>query len=304
MRLDELPTNDAVTEADWREVFGDPGYEGGTANNGPQPFTVEQVTRVIWWHSESSEGVDIAGLFELTDGRYASVVAGCDTTGWDCQSSVTWSKQFNTLDEAVTFGLDRSAREQYLAEVVPVTPVEQVADALSMPQDTAVEPTTPQAVQEEAATRKRITLRPQDQYELHVRRVATAGTLPPSLSVLLDLLDEARAEAQAERVEHDRQLFAAAEAAGRTERALAADVEDLARRLAEVTAERDHAELKAQSLAEVRDDMADLQAERDHLVRQVQFIRDDLARLDRLNHITYGPQTIDRIRATLDGGMS
>ena len=118
MQLSDLHTSAAVSEDDWEEAFGLDSEYGTTASNGPQPFTPDQIRRVVWWHGSSEEGyasVDIAGLFELNDGRYATLVAGCDTTGWDCQSSVTWSKQFATLDEAVLYGLDQEARDLYLA---------------------------------------------------------------------------------------------------------------------------------------------------------------------------------------------
>lgn len=116
MKLEDLPTTDEVRQDDWRQVFGIVEDEWSTAYNGPQPFTPEDVAEVLWWDGYSPEGggsVSIAALFRLTDGRYATLMAGADYTGWDCQSYMTWSKQFDTKAEALTQGLDKYVREEY-----------------------------------------------------------------------------------------------------------------------------------------------------------------------------------------------
>ena len=122
MKIEDLPTADGVDETDWRQAFGIESDYGTPAENGPQPFTPDQVDRVIWWHGDSSEGyasASISALFQLAGGKYATLVAWCDTTGWDCRSSVTWSKQFDTLAEALSQGLDSEGRAGYVAAGSP-----------------------------------------------------------------------------------------------------------------------------------------------------------------------------------------
>jgi hypothetical protein len=54
---------------------------------------------------------DLAALVELVDGGWATVVAWCDTTGWDCQSGVMW-KWAPDRATAIAQGLDNGARER------------------------------------------------------------------------------------------------------------------------------------------------------------------------------------------------
>lgn len=51
-----------------------------------EKFTREDVKRVILLENGENEGLNWIGLFELNDGRFAFIEAGCDYTGWDCQS--------------------------------------------------------------------------------------------------------------------------------------------------------------------------------------------------------------------------
>lgn len=54
---------------------------------------------------------DIAALVELTDGSWATVMAYCDTTGWDCRAGAQW-KWAPTRELAINQGLDREARRR------------------------------------------------------------------------------------------------------------------------------------------------------------------------------------------------
>lgn len=74
---------------DWQEVFKycaseyiSPviGWEG--SRNG---FTLKDIVSVVGYADGENDGANWIGLFELKDGRFAFVTAGCDYTGWGCQ---------------------------------------------------------------------------------------------------------------------------------------------------------------------------------------------------------------------------
>lgn len=59
---------------DWREAF----YIAS--------FNIEDVARVVAFSNGENDGQDWVGVFELKDGRFGYLHAGCDNTGWDCES--------------------------------------------------------------------------------------------------------------------------------------------------------------------------------------------------------------------------
>ncbi len=78
------------------------------------PFRRVDVKRVIAAYTESTEGygqVDVLGVFELNDGRFAFLTAGCDTTGWDCQSG-GHAIVDDDLDHLIQFGLGAEERSK------------------------------------------------------------------------------------------------------------------------------------------------------------------------------------------------
>lgn len=121
MRVEDLPTNDAWGDGDWRCVF--PAvrdedysyYEGVTLVHGHTfegDMSADRIARVdLWdatggeWHSEAT----IHALVELVDGTWATLYAGCDTTGWGCQQWVDWHAA-PTRDDAIRLGLSAEAR--------------------------------------------------------------------------------------------------------------------------------------------------------------------------------------------------
>jgi hypothetical protein len=70
----------------------------------------EQIVAVEYWFAEygSYAETDIAAVFALTDGRWASLTSWCDTTGYGCQDGTDWVIT-DTLQAAVN-SLDRGAR--------------------------------------------------------------------------------------------------------------------------------------------------------------------------------------------------
>lgn len=78
-----------------------------------QDVTPERIARIdaVWQVGDGGSESDLALLAELTDGTWATCMAWCDFTGWGCQDNVEW-KWARTRDDAITFGLDREARQK------------------------------------------------------------------------------------------------------------------------------------------------------------------------------------------------
>lgn len=60
---------------DWREAFV---YA--------DPYTIEDVVKIIVKDEGENDGPDWIGIFEVSDGKFILLRAGCDYTGWDCQA--------------------------------------------------------------------------------------------------------------------------------------------------------------------------------------------------------------------------
>ena len=111
-----LPTNDSFGEYGWMEILaGGEAYEGVRAIDGApaEDMTSDRIASVHAFYAEDGdEGYgsrDVALLAELTDGTWATCVAWCDTTGWDCQSGANW-RVAPTRELAISNGLDKYAR--------------------------------------------------------------------------------------------------------------------------------------------------------------------------------------------------
>jgi len=102
---------------DWEMIFpgGSYGLYSGTFSvvDGSRvaDVTPERITRVIAWHVKEGDcaETDLKLLVELNDGSFAACMAGCDTTGWDCQAGVEW-RWAPSSEQAITQGLDRVSR--------------------------------------------------------------------------------------------------------------------------------------------------------------------------------------------------
>lgn len=77
----------------------------------PTHFAREDVARIIYAQEGEHDGADWLGVFELKDGRFATLSAGCDYTGWDCQASGR-ARVASTLDILLRFGLTDAERNR------------------------------------------------------------------------------------------------------------------------------------------------------------------------------------------------
>lgn len=83
-----------LCDYDWEEVFKyatpkvcEAGHKHGPAAviGSPvstDPFTREDVSRIIAMQNGENDGDTWVGVFQLHDGRFAVIRAGCDYTGW------------------------------------------------------------------------------------------------------------------------------------------------------------------------------------------------------------------------------
>lgn len=74
-----------------------------------EPFQRVDVAEVIATSDGENDGANWVGVFRLKDGRFAFLSAGCDYTGWDCQSG-GHAIVSHDLDHLRQFGLDDTAR--------------------------------------------------------------------------------------------------------------------------------------------------------------------------------------------------
>ncbi len=89
-----------LDDSDWCDAFGEAmgvepdayakslknprrvlGFDGSDA-----PFARSDVARIVAISTGEKDELDWIGVFQLNDGRFGFVRAGCDFTGWDCQA--------------------------------------------------------------------------------------------------------------------------------------------------------------------------------------------------------------------------
>lgn len=97
---------------DWGEAFA---YANPTAVIGDSvstaPFTREDVVKIVAMAEGENEGPNWVGVFRLRGGRWASLEAGCDYTGWDCQAGGS-AQVASTKAKIIRFGLSQGDRQR------------------------------------------------------------------------------------------------------------------------------------------------------------------------------------------------
>ena len=78
-----------LNDYDWEEAFKYVRYsqriitEEHNKNLSILPYDREDVAKIHHIYNGSNDKENWIGVFELKDGRFARLVAGCDYTGWD-----------------------------------------------------------------------------------------------------------------------------------------------------------------------------------------------------------------------------
>lgn len=109
--------SELINSYDWAECFGE--GSGGNTYNIPEsldgtsthPCSRHDVKEIIAAVNGENDGNNWIGVFELQDGRFLSVDAGCDYTGWDWRASNTLTVA-SSLESLIETGLNPSQCER------------------------------------------------------------------------------------------------------------------------------------------------------------------------------------------------
>lgn len=81
-----------------------------------EPFTRDDILDLIACEAGENDGPEWVAVMRLKDGRYAFLEAGCDYTGWDCQSGGN-AFVADTLERLVQYGMSEGARARLAAQL-------------------------------------------------------------------------------------------------------------------------------------------------------------------------------------------
>lgn len=123
--------DERLDDYDWKEVFAIAGDPAG-GENPPDVrrapimsdvdnthFSRDDVAEIVWMEEGANDGPDWLIGGTLSDGRWFFIAAGCDYTGWDCQSGGTaWVGL--TRDDIERFGMGDSERERLAVDLPPL----------------------------------------------------------------------------------------------------------------------------------------------------------------------------------------
>lgn len=103
----QLPTVPGWGQYDWQQLLGNSTDDEGTVRLG-QLYQIH----AMWTNADEADtgDADYAALVELWDGSWATLHAGCDNTGWGCDSDYVRWRIFGSRDEAVRDGLTNESR--------------------------------------------------------------------------------------------------------------------------------------------------------------------------------------------------
>lgn len=97
-------------EPEYRAAYNHPQVSAAVGSTvAADPFQRIDVAEVIATSDGENDGASWIGVFRLNDGRFAFLSAGCDYTGWDCQSG-GHAIVAHTLEHLVRFGLGEEDR--------------------------------------------------------------------------------------------------------------------------------------------------------------------------------------------------
>lgn len=76
---------DLANSYDWNEAFVYASKPDSiiTSQTNTTGYKIEDVEAIIAMVEGENDGSEWVGVFKLKDGRYASLIAGCDYSGWD-----------------------------------------------------------------------------------------------------------------------------------------------------------------------------------------------------------------------------
>jgi hypothetical protein len=107
--MDELPLTEGWGKFDWEMILS----RGDTDSD---PVSRAEIVSVPHMYSSDAgnnrdyDDTDFAALVELTGGRWATLHAGNDTSGWGCFGDYVRWRVFSSRDEAIAMGLTNESR--------------------------------------------------------------------------------------------------------------------------------------------------------------------------------------------------
>ncbi len=104
LRLDDYNWQEAFEFAKGTPVIGSLAKAGS--------FDIEDVEEIKGIDEGERDELNWIVWGILKDGRYFSLSAGCDYTGWDCQASGD-GRVAETEDEIIRFGMDDEERKRF-----------------------------------------------------------------------------------------------------------------------------------------------------------------------------------------------
>lgn len=123
--LESWKCEDDEWDYNWREAFGyagGPNADSNSAGSIPEaaplganvsiaPFGLDDVAEVFAASDGENDERDWVCYGRLIDGRYFSLAAWCDYTGWDCRAGGA-AQVANTREEIERFGMTNEMRER------------------------------------------------------------------------------------------------------------------------------------------------------------------------------------------------
>ena len=108
---------------DWAEAFGE-GIGGNCTQDiesldgtSTDPCLRKDVVRILGAVNGENDGEEWVGVFVMRDGRFLSVVASCDYTGWDCLAGNTMTVA-SSLESLLETGLTPDQKKRLYEEKV------------------------------------------------------------------------------------------------------------------------------------------------------------------------------------------
>jgi hypothetical protein len=109
---------------DWKHIFEEYAQypvDVRTRQTLAAHYDPSHVQEVIAFVDGENDGADWVGVFYMQDGRYLTVRAGCDYTGWGCRENGS-SDVADKLVDAVAFGLTKEERTRLADQLNNLVP--------------------------------------------------------------------------------------------------------------------------------------------------------------------------------------
>lgn len=126
MKWEEFPEGDGFYSDDWRCAFAAADHHGvGPPKTIAVPIDCDDVLEVTDWWVERGDyaEIDMCAIMRLTKGRWATLEAYCDTTGWGCQDGgeISIGDDYQSI---IYFGMGDQMRRRLNIPIPPYDPTD------------------------------------------------------------------------------------------------------------------------------------------------------------------------------------